>query len=167
MTPAKPTPNPSQSLMSITVDAMTKLRAIIDTLEAEAKYMANPATQRAKAKQIKTVEIAMASLDTVFDSLDVLNDQQFKLEACSISHGVSPLQLQLFMSRPTAAIVTDAKLAVDKRTYRLPVMLVEQFEPTEVKTATKPVLKWVNGVPDKKLRLTLPSVKDMIEGVGG
>jgi len=55
--------------------------------------MANPATQAAKAKQIRTVDTAMASLDTVFDSLELLEDQQFKLEACSISHGVSFTQL--------------------------------------------------------------------------
>ena len=164
-----PIPNPSASLMTIVMDSRAKLQAIKDTLEAEAKYMANPATQAAKAKQIRTVDAAMVGLDTVFDSLSILEDQQYKLEACSICHGVSFTELRMFMSRSMAAIVADAKLAVEQKQYKLPLNLVCEFEPMEPKYATKPTVKWtmIDGklTPNVKLRSTLPSIKDIIEGV--
>ena len=155
---------PTDYIHKASLDAQGSITLLKESLTKELELM--PKYTKSKQRQIEWVNTIQSDIATIFEYVDRLEEIIMRLEGCCLTHGIDTLTIKEFKSKPMIEVVTDTKRSTHGQ-YRLPLYLVEQFEPAEVKTATKPVLKWVNGVPDRKLRSTLPSVKEMIEGVGG
>lgn len=154
----------SNYITKASIDATGQLDLLLESLEKEYKLM--PQYAKSKLKQIERVKAIQSEIATIFEWVDKFEEQQMRLEGCCLSHGIGQLAIRDFKAKPMIEVINDVKRSVNKQ-YRLPLYLVEQFEP-EVKTTDKPTLKWtyVDGklTPDRKLKSTLPSVKEIIEG---
>lgn len=147
------------------LEAQGTIDLLIASLEKEKQFTKYP---DAKDRQIEWVNSIQSEIATIFEHIDKFEDIIMRLEGCCMAHGIGTFTIKDFKMKPMINVVNDVKRS-QSRQYLIPFYLVDCFDgPAEVKTADKPTLKWtyVDGklTPDMRLKPTMPTVKDIIEG---